>query len=211
MIWGAVCAKSFVEEQQHKKCCILRGAWHCVCVLSALWGIHEQQRRRQQQLAMSLPTTIAIVRVAKIRFSIAFVRFLCRMRWTRQSPEVLCNGGSKATFKFRSWRLCVTACACVCVCSVLCVAAEFAISQRGYKLLRQGPTTTANWAPKSLLKFHTTKHPRASTCRCFYPMPKMVYLLLLFSVSLYDSSHGNCILALALVTLVGLTAISILK
>lgn len=120
MIWGAVCAKSFVEEQQHKKCCILRGAWHCVCVLSALWGIHEQQRRRQQQLAMSLPTTIAIVRVAKIRFSIAFVRFLCRMRWTRQSPEVLCNGGSKATFKFRSWRLYVTACVCVCVFCPVC-------------------------------------------------------------------------------------------
>lgn len=113
VICGGAAAQKVLHTARRMTLCLR------ACVLSALWGIHEQQRRRQQQqqqLAMSLPTAIAIVRVAKIRFSIAFVRFLCRIRRTRQSPEVLCNRGSKATFKFRSWRLCVTACICMCVC-----------------------------------------------------------------------------------------------
>lgn len=113
VICGGAAAQKVLHTARRMTLCLRVCA---VGLVGNTWATEAATAAAEQQLAMSLPTAIAIVRVAKIRFSIAFVRFLCRIRRTRQSPEVLCNRDSKATFKFRSWRLCVTACVCVCVC-----------------------------------------------------------------------------------------------
>lgn len=83
----------------------------CVC---GLMGNSRRQQQQQRQLAMSLPT--AIVRVAKIRFSIPFVRFCveCAERANRRKCYAM---AAAATFKFAHG---MSVCLYMYVCAAAC-------------------------------------------------------------------------------------------